>query len=190
MHPTEPDTIYAGTQGFLDDLPVANLARFEEELYKYVEAKHPEVLTGIVEKMRRDCAVTALFDGSSPVNLGAIVDQMPTLALARATGSVDGVPPDVFAPSAPRLPWLDGLEFDLATGSDAIHSGLAAASRAIRSEPGEVVHARQLLQLLEWCRVETVRQIQSLKSDEQIESQYPSRTAGIRSADFPPYEMP
>jgi F-type H+-transporting ATPase subunit alpha len=42
--------IYAGTQGYLDDLPLDDLARFEEELYKYIEAKSPGVFTTIVEK--------------------------------------------------------------------------------------------------------------------------------------------
>ncbi len=40
--------IFAGTQGFLDDLPVAELGRFEAELYKFTEAKHPTVLTDII----------------------------------------------------------------------------------------------------------------------------------------------
>jgi F-type H+-transporting ATPase subunit alpha len=46
--------LFAGTQGYVDDLPVSALGRFEEELYKYVEAKHPSVLTDIVEKKQLD----------------------------------------------------------------------------------------------------------------------------------------
>ncbi|MCK6589804.1 MAG: F0F1 ATP synthase subunit alpha [Polyangiaceae bacterium] len=46
--------IYAGTQGHLDDLPVKDLARFEEELYKFIGAKHPAILTDIVEKKALD----------------------------------------------------------------------------------------------------------------------------------------
>jgi F-type H+-transporting ATPase subunit alpha len=42
--------IYAATQGYVDDLPIPALARFEQELYKFVEAKHPTVLTDIAEK--------------------------------------------------------------------------------------------------------------------------------------------
>ncbi|HVY49506.1 MAG TPA: F0F1 ATP synthase subunit alpha, partial [Minicystis sp.] len=42
--------IYAATQGFVDDLPVAALSRFEHELYKYVDAKHPQIFTDIVTK--------------------------------------------------------------------------------------------------------------------------------------------
>ncbi|MGK4008160.1 F0F1 ATP synthase subunit alpha [Sorangium sp. So ce1036] len=42
--------IYAGTQGLLDSLPVESLARFEDELYKFVEAKHPQIFADIREK--------------------------------------------------------------------------------------------------------------------------------------------
>jgi len=42
--------IYAGTQGHLDDLPIPDLGRFEEELYKFIETKHAAVLTDILEK--------------------------------------------------------------------------------------------------------------------------------------------
>jgi F-type H+-transporting ATPase subunit alpha len=46
--------IYAGTQGFLDDLPVSELRRFEEELYKFMDAKHPTVLPDIIAKKALD----------------------------------------------------------------------------------------------------------------------------------------
>src|SRR5262245_13901551 len=52
--------IYAGTnggktdvpwlEGFLDDMPISSLKSFEEELYKFVEQKHPDVLKEIAEK--------------------------------------------------------------------------------------------------------------------------------------------
>jgi F-type H+-transporting ATPase subunit alpha len=46
--------IFAGTQGLLDDLPVSELRRFEEELYKFMESKHPAVLPDIVAKKALD----------------------------------------------------------------------------------------------------------------------------------------
>ncbi len=46
--------IYAGTQGLLDDLPVSSLARFEDELYKFVEGKHPQIFADIREKKALD----------------------------------------------------------------------------------------------------------------------------------------
>ncbi len=43
-------TVFAGTQGFVDKLPVSSLRRFERELFKHVEEKHPDVLRMLVEK--------------------------------------------------------------------------------------------------------------------------------------------
>ncbi|MBL8739956.1 MAG: F0F1 ATP synthase subunit alpha [Myxococcales bacterium] len=43
-------TIFAGTNGFLDDLPVKVLLRFEAELHKHIETKAPEIFSTIREK--------------------------------------------------------------------------------------------------------------------------------------------
>jgi F-type H+-transporting ATPase subunit alpha len=42
--------IFAGTQGFLDDLPVEDVRRFEAELNKFVETNKPDLLASIREK--------------------------------------------------------------------------------------------------------------------------------------------
>ena len=42
--------IHAATNGYLDALPVSAAQKYERELYSYLEAKHPGVLTGIREK--------------------------------------------------------------------------------------------------------------------------------------------
>ncbi len=42
--------ILAGTGGFLDDLPVAQVRDFEAELYKYVDSTNPGLLRAIMEK--------------------------------------------------------------------------------------------------------------------------------------------
>ncbi|HWF48135.1 MAG TPA: F0F1 ATP synthase subunit alpha [Bryobacteraceae bacterium] len=42
--------IFAGTQGYLDDLPVEDVRRFEAELYKYAETAKPDLLASIREK--------------------------------------------------------------------------------------------------------------------------------------------
>ena len=42
--------IYAGTTGLLDDLPVSSLKAFEEDLYKFVEQKHPDIFKEIIDK--------------------------------------------------------------------------------------------------------------------------------------------
>src|ERR1700756_4630630 len=42
--------IMAGTNGFLDDIPVAQVREFEAELYKYVDSTNPGLLRSIMEK--------------------------------------------------------------------------------------------------------------------------------------------
>jgi F-type H+-transporting ATPase subunit alpha len=46
--------IYAGVHGFVDDYPVDVLQRYERELYKFVEDKHPDILTEIGTKKELD----------------------------------------------------------------------------------------------------------------------------------------
>src|SRR6202051_1236749 len=46
--------IYAGTEGFLDDLPLDQCRAFEEGLYKFVENAHPGMLSTIREKKALD----------------------------------------------------------------------------------------------------------------------------------------
>ena len=42
--------IFAGTNGYLDDLAIDQLRDFEGELYKYVETSNPGLLRSIMEK--------------------------------------------------------------------------------------------------------------------------------------------
>ena len=51
--------IFAGTNGFLDDLPVERIRDFEAELYKYVDATNPGLLNSIMEKKVLDDALKA-----------------------------------------------------------------------------------------------------------------------------------
>jgi F-type H+-transporting ATPase subunit alpha len=51
-------TIFAGTQGYTDSLPVSSLGAFEKELHAHIEAKHPEIYTGIIEKKQLDKELT------------------------------------------------------------------------------------------------------------------------------------
>ena len=46
--------IYAGTNGFLDDLQIADVRPFEDELYKYVDSTNPGLLNEIMEKKQLD----------------------------------------------------------------------------------------------------------------------------------------
>src|SRR5213079_1323522 len=51
--------IYAGTNGYLDDLEVEQIREFEAELYKYVEGANPGLLRTIMEKKVLDDALKA-----------------------------------------------------------------------------------------------------------------------------------
>ena len=42
--------IFAGTGGYLDDIPVESIPRFETEYLQYLETKHPDILNEIKEK--------------------------------------------------------------------------------------------------------------------------------------------
>ncbi len=46
--------IFAGTQAFLDDLPVEQCRKFEEELYRFMENAHPDIFNEIREKKALD----------------------------------------------------------------------------------------------------------------------------------------
>jgi F-type H+-transporting ATPase subunit alpha len=51
--------IFAGTQGYLDDLPVEQVRKFEAELYRFVDNAHRAMLAKIVEKKILDDALRA-----------------------------------------------------------------------------------------------------------------------------------
>jgi F-type H+-transporting ATPase subunit alpha len=46
--------IFAGTNGYLDAVPVSELRAFETELYSFLESRYPQVLRGIAEKKQLD----------------------------------------------------------------------------------------------------------------------------------------
>jgi F-type H+-transporting ATPase subunit alpha len=46
--------IFAGTNGYLDAIPVADVLAFEVGLYEYIETRQPEVFRGIAEKKQLD----------------------------------------------------------------------------------------------------------------------------------------
>src|SRR5258705_8399705 len=55
-------SIYAGTQGRLDTIPLSDLRRFEIELYKFIETRHARLFPAIVEKKQLDDQVKAELD--------------------------------------------------------------------------------------------------------------------------------
>jgi F-type H+-transporting ATPase subunit alpha len=46
--------IYAGTNAFLDKVAVPEVRRFEQELYRFLETRHPAILTTIADKKQLD----------------------------------------------------------------------------------------------------------------------------------------
>jgi F-type H+-transporting ATPase subunit alpha len=45
-------SLYAGTKGYIDDVPVADVTRFEAELLKYVDNTAPEIGADIVKNKK------------------------------------------------------------------------------------------------------------------------------------------
>ena len=56
--------IYAATKGYLDPVPVEELRRYEEELYRYLETQAPRVMTGIAEKKILDDEIKGALDAA------------------------------------------------------------------------------------------------------------------------------
>jgi F-type H+-transporting ATPase subunit alpha len=46
--------IYAGTNGFVDDLPLSALKKYEQELHSFIDSKHPDILADILTKRELD----------------------------------------------------------------------------------------------------------------------------------------
>jgi len=46
--------LYAGTRGYLDDLPVSAITKFEQELYTFMDAKYSNILDAIRENKKLD----------------------------------------------------------------------------------------------------------------------------------------
>lgn len=53
--------IFAGTKGYLDDIPTAAVTKFEAELYPYIEAKYPEIFEQIRTKKALDKEIEELL---------------------------------------------------------------------------------------------------------------------------------
>src|SRR5437588_2527558 len=54
--------IYAGTNGFLDPIAVPDMREYEQELYRFLESRHPGILTNIANKKQLDDALKGEID--------------------------------------------------------------------------------------------------------------------------------
>jgi len=53
--------IYAGTRGYVDDIPVKSIRKFEDELYPFIETKYPQIFEQIRTKKQIDEEVENLL---------------------------------------------------------------------------------------------------------------------------------
>jgi F-type H+/Na+-transporting ATPase subunit alpha len=56
--------IFAGTQGFIDDLPIEHCRKFEEELYRFIESAHPTIFEEIRNKKALDDSLKGKLTGA------------------------------------------------------------------------------------------------------------------------------
>jgi F-type H+-transporting ATPase subunit alpha len=56
--------IFAGTQGHIDDLPIEQCRKFEEELYRFIESAHPTIFEEIRTKKALDDSLKGKLTGA------------------------------------------------------------------------------------------------------------------------------
>ncbi|MBI3048886.1 MAG: F0F1 ATP synthase subunit alpha [Acidobacteria bacterium] len=56
--------IYAATKGYLDAVEVEQVRRYEEDLYRFLETRHPEILSGVAEKKILDDQLRGALDSA------------------------------------------------------------------------------------------------------------------------------
>ncbi len=71
--------IYAGTNGYLDNIALGDVRSFESELYKFIDARHSQVFRDIVAKKQLDDQTKAALDRA--------VKEFATQFAARATAA-------------------------------------------------------------------------------------------------------
>src|SRR3954464_9941073 len=54
--------IYAGTNGYIDDVAIADVPAYETELYRFIESRHPQLFGGIRDKKQLDDTLKATLD--------------------------------------------------------------------------------------------------------------------------------
>jgi F-type H+-transporting ATPase subunit alpha len=56
--------IYAGTTGFVDELPLSALKKYEQELYAFIESKHADLFADILKKRELDADLRAKLNNT------------------------------------------------------------------------------------------------------------------------------
>ncbi len=84
--------LYAGTRGYLDKVPVADVGRFESELIEWFDARHPDVMSSIKDEGKipdeeaLEAAIAAFADQF--VGTGSDSDEPDAEAQGEATSTV------------------------------------------------------------------------------------------------------
>src|SRR6266496_2406563 len=74
--------IYAGTKGYLDNIPVSEVRAFEVELYKFIESRYPQLFGAIADKKQLDDELRGALDG-------AVKEFAPDFAARKAAAACD-----------------------------------------------------------------------------------------------------
>jgi len=72
--------IFAGTNGYLDTLPLSDVRQYETELYKFMETRHPGLIRSIAEKKQLDDQIKGSLEQ-------AVKEFATEFAAIRATGA-------------------------------------------------------------------------------------------------------
>jgi hypothetical protein len=87
--------IFAGNNGFLDDLPVEDIRRFEAELYQFLDNSRPEVLKNIREKRELNDEIKRQLTDAIKELKGRFTSSIkPQTPARQAAGSNGARPPD------------------------------------------------------------------------------------------------
>ena len=72
--------LYAGVNGYLDQIALADLRAFETELYTFIENRYPNVFRGIVEKKQLDDQIKGALDAAVKEFAGNFASRKATAA--------------------------------------------------------------------------------------------------------------
>jgi F-type H+-transporting ATPase subunit alpha len=74
--------IYAATKGFLDNVELEQVRRYEEDLHRFLETRHPDVLSGIAEKKILDDDLKAKIEAALKEFSQQFTGTTPAVAVA------------------------------------------------------------------------------------------------------------
>jgi F-type H+-transporting ATPase subunit alpha len=74
--------VYAATKGFIDPVEIEDVHRYEVELYRFLESRHPGVLSGIAEKKNLDDELKASIEAALKEFALQFIGKAQTVAVA------------------------------------------------------------------------------------------------------------